>query len=152
MTYHASVAKDILLEFEDINSLECIETYYARIFELHAEDITKHKLETVKNKLYIINFKEYADSFRLIQDENAVSIIIPCDAYSMDCMEETERYGVSNLRKLQLYMASIKIWEFEELHKQGVLSDFGTGAYFLTNLDYYDEQRGILFQGKDYMI
>ncbi|HCT64487.1 MAG TPA: CRISPR-associated helicase/endonuclease Cas3 [Lachnospiraceae bacterium] len=152
LQYNASIAKDLFREFEDINQLECIEKYYERIFEIYSDEIIKNELKTIRKKPYSINFKDYAESFKIIQDENAVSIIVPCDEYSMALMEETQKFGVSNLRKLQLYMASIKIWEFEELRKQGVLEDFNTGAYFLTNTDYYNKEIGILFHGKDYFI
>lgn len=150
--YNASIAKDLFNEFEDINNLECINKYYERIFDIYSDKIIKNKLKTHSNKPYIIDFKDYSENFKMINDENSVSVIVPCDEYSKALMEETEKYGVSNIRKLQSYMVSIKIWEFEELLKQNVLEDFKTGAYFLSNTDYYDKDIGVLFNGKDYII
>lgn len=152
LQYNASIAKDLFQEFEDINQFACIEQYYKRMFTIFSDEIIKNQLKIYSKKPFKINFKEYAENFKIIHDENAVSIIVPCDEYSKTCMEETEQYGVSHLRKLQTYMASIKVWEFEELYKQHVLEDYHTGAYFLTNMDYYDQNIGILFHGNDYFI
>ncbi len=152
LQYHASVTKDLFLEFGDINGLECIDAYYDRIFELYSDEIIKNQLHVPRKKPFSIDFQSYAENFRIIHDENAVSVIVPCDEFSNAFMEDTAEYGRSNVRSLQSYMASIKRWEFDELYKQGVLDDFGTGAYFLTNSDYYDKEVGILFHGKDYFI
>lgn len=38
------------------------------------------------------------------------------------------------------------------LIKQNVVDDFGTGIYCLTNLDYYDEELGLLFEASDYFL
>jgi CRISPR-associated endonuclease/helicase Cas3 len=43
-------------------------------------------------------------------------------------------------------------YEFNVLREQGVLDDYGTGIWCLTNLDYYDAETGIQFEGKDYFI
>ena len=53
---------------------------------------------------------------------------------------------------LQNYVCTIYQKELEDLIKQHVAEDYGTGVYCLTNLDYYDEQIGILFEARDYFL
>ena len=40
----------------------------------------------------------------------------------------------------------------DELIKQHVADDFGTGIYCLINEDYYDENLGILLEAQDYFL
>lgn len=42
--------------------------------------------------------------------------------------------------------------EFEDLFRQHVVEDYGSGIWCLTNLDYYDENEGIRFEPKDYYL
>ena len=55
-------------------------------------------------------------------------------------------------RKLQRYVCSVSKKEFEELYRQHVIEDFGTGIWCLMNGDYYDEKTGITFEAKDYIL
>ena len=40
----------------------------------------------------------------------------------------------------------------EDLIRQHAADDFGTGIFCLTNLDYYDQETGIQFEAKDYIL
>ena len=59
---------------------------------------------------------------------------------------------IENERNLQNYTCSLYKNELDDLIKQNVVDDFGTGIYCLTNLDYYDEEIGLLFEARDYLL
>ena len=65
--------------------------------------------------------------------------------------DEKSRQTVDE-RKLQNYTCSLYKNELDDLIKQNVVDDFGTGIYCLTNLDYYDEELGLLFEASDYFL
>ena len=68
-------------------------------------------------------------------------------------MVEVMKYTkTGNARKLQNYTCSLQQRELEDLIRQHVVDDFGTGIYCLTNMDYYDENKGILFEASDYFV
>lgn len=149
---NASITKGILNEFSDINNLDCVKEYYSRLFKINESNITKNRLTSNKAKLFMIDFRTYAENFNIINDDDIVTVIVPTDDFSKDLMRSAQFSGLCNLRKLQSYMVSVKLWEFEDLKKQGVVDDYNTGAFFLINDDYYDVNLGILFNGKDYII
>ncbi|WP_317855190.1 CRISPR-associated helicase Cas3' [Chakrabartyella piscis] len=147
-TPEKEITKGLLQEFSDLNDLECIQQYYERMLRVKADEITKHKLKVHQKKPFQINFKEYTEGFKFIED-NSYSIVIVED---VEELQGINQYTKIDTRKYQKYMASVKPWEFEELFKQGVISDFGTGVFFLTNLDYYNKETGILFAIPEYII
>ena len=98
-----------------------------------------------------IPFKQYAEEFAMI-DSRTVSVVVEQDDNSKKWLDEIRQMGKGNARQLQKYACSISWKEFEDLLKQHVLADYGTGIWCLTNLDYYDRDIGILFEAKDYII
>lgn len=147
-TPEKEITNGLLQEFSDLNDLECIQQYYERMLRVKEEEITKHMLRVRQKKPFQINFKEYTDGFKFIED-NSYSIVIVDNVEELKSINE---YTKIDTRKYQKYMASVKPWEFEELFQQGVVYDFGTGVFFLTNLDYYNKETGILFGIPDYII
>jgi len=79
-------------------------------------------------------------------DSDTISIVIDRDELSHDLIQELKYGKKSVMRKLQKYTSNIYIWEFENLFKQGVLDDYKTGIYCLTNLAYYDDDIGLKFE------
>ena len=68
-------------------------------------------------------------------------------------MVETLRITkTGNARQLQNYTCTLYEKELDDLIRQHVADDFGTGIYCLTNSDYYNDNVGILFEAKDYII
>ncbi len=53
---------------------------------------------------------------------------------------------------MQKYLCSVSKTELENLKSQNAVKDYGQGIYCLANPDYYDENKGIVFTGKDYYI
>ncbi len=146
-----SITKALLKEHKSIDSNECIEEYYRRLFEIKSEEISANAIYQKGQKPHVQRFKTYAELFNMI-DDRTVSIVVPSDDYCKNIMEYCKESGYVSTRKLQKYMVSISFSEFENLHKQGVINDYQTGVFFLTNNDYYDCDIGITFEAKDYYI
>ena len=94
--------------------------------------------------------REYSEKFELI-DSCTVSVVVERDEESREMIQRVRFGGKADSRELQNYSCSVYLYELEELMKQGAVSDFQTGTFFLTNQDYYDEYTGLRFEGKDYI-
>ena len=101
--------------------------------------------------LGIFHLREYAKNFELI-DSRTVSLVIPRDEKSRRMVADLKYKQTANERNLQNYTCSLYKNELDDLIKQNVVDDFGTGIYCLTNLDYYDEEIGLLFEARDYLL
>ena len=81
-----------------------------------------------------------------------MSLVVPQDAQSEKLVEVMKYSKVGNVRKLQNYTCSVRQKELEDLIRQHAADDYGTGIYCLTNMDYYDECKGVLFEAPDYFL
>lgn len=147
----ASLAKGLLKNYEDISDVRCIEEYYSRLYFMRAEDIRKNTMHQLCSDLDSIPFKEYAEKFELI-DSRQVSLVVPQDVQSEKLVEAMKYTKVGNARKLQNYTCSVNLRELEDLIRQHAADDYGTGIYCLTNKDYYDKYKGVLFEAPDYFL
>ena len=71
---------------------------------------------------------------------------------SSKLIDEIKYSHIANTKKLQKYAATVYRYEFEDLLKQHVLDDYDSGVFCLKNLDYYNNETGLQFEGKDYII
>lgn len=147
----ANIAKGIFNDFEDIGSDDAIKAYYDRLYSVNQEEITSNAIGALYTIPMNIDFVDYAEKFRMI-DSNMVSIVVARDEESKRMIADIEAGINVSTRKLQRYSCSIYHYEVDELLAAGVLNDFDSGILCLTNLDYYDENLGIQFEGKDYII
>lgn len=85
-------------------------------------------------------------------DSRTVSLVVPRDEKSRQMVADLKYKQTVDERKLQNYTCSLYKNELDDLIKQNVVDDFGTGIYCLTNLDYYDEELGLLFEASDYFL
>ncbi len=148
----ANITKSLFDKYEDISSPDCIAEYYSRYYdevnELQKQSIAA--LGNIKHPKYI-PFRTYAESFKFI-NSNTVSVIVESDKYSADKINELKYGSKAAARALRKYSATVYVYEFEKLLEAGVVDDYGTGAYVLTNPDYYDKNIGLIFEGQDYFI
>lgn len=151
MDEKTSLTKGLLEKYEDISVPECITEYYERLYDLNGERITSKSMHNYSKSMNSIKFKEYAENFHLIK-EGTESIVIEKDEKSKILIQNLKYTGKANLRKLEKYSCTVYQNELSELIKQNVIDDFDSGIYCLINNDYYDEEIGILFEGKDYII
>lgn len=146
-----NITSGIINEYSDISCRESINTYYDRVYFADQEQIVKNSISKRCNNVFYIPFKEYAEDFHMI-DTDTVPVVVSRDETSREMIESLKIAKRGNARKFQKYSLSIHQNEFDDLLKQHVLDDFGSGIYCLTNMDYYDEDMGIQFEGKDYIL
>ena len=139
--------------------VELIKEYYNRLYFLDKNKsviMSKSLLKYCENNhKEPFPFMSYANDFNVIDNIMQISLIIPIDDECKKIIEEIGFVGsidVSKLRILYNYTINLYKNEFEELFKQNVVCDLPNGMYYLKNLDYYDIETGIRFQGKDYFV
>ena len=71
------------------------------------------------------------------------------DEKSRKLAEELKYKGGINARKLQQYVCTVSRKEFEDIFRQHVVEDYGSGIWCLTNPKYYNESEGIRFEPED---
>lgn len=146
-----NIVKGMLEKYPDISCQKSIAEYYERLFALRKEEIQRNTITQKCVDIKSIPFREYARKFEMI-DSKTVSVVVPQDEKSKYLVENLRYGGMGAVRELQLYTCSVYQWELEELLRQHVVDDFGTGIYCLTNPDYYDTDTGMLFEAKDYWL
>lgn len=147
----AEITRGILKKYENISSPDCMKEYYQKLFTIEGEKTVKEAMYQYTTNITSLPFAEYAKNFQLI-DSEIISVVVPCDKYSREQVEEIRQKGYGDIRKLQKYAASVYPFQFEILRQQGVVDDFGSGIWCLTNEDYYDQEIGILFDVPDYFL
>lgn len=148
-----SITKGILQEYEDISMPECIRDYYGRLLGLNHEKLIQNTLSRQCSHIANIPFRSYAESFKVI-DSKHQSLIVPRDDRCRELVWklQTEGSRMETSRQLQRYACSIYQSELDDLIRQHVVQDYGTGIYCLTNPDYYDNEIGIIFEASDYFM
>lgn len=147
----ANITKGLLSKYDDISCRECINSYYDRLFFMNRTRIESKAMSNYSSNITSIKFKTYADEFKII-DDNTVSVVVERDDASRELINSIKFTGFGNHRKLQKYVFSVYRYEFDELLKQHIVDDYGSGIWCLTNKDYYDENIGVTFEAKDYFI
>ena len=147
-----NMVRGILRKYSDISCPECIQEYYKRLFDMKSQVIQENRITKRCHNIDSIPFKTYAEDFRLIDSRTTVSLVVPIDAESRELVEKLRYAGAGLARKLQLYTCSVCEKELNDLIRQHVAEDFGTGIYCLTNPDYYNQETGVVFEAKDYIM
>lgn len=146
-----SITKGLLQRYNDISDPECIKEYYYRLYFNNEEKITQRSIHNYCHSIEHIPFSTYAEEFRYIEDRS-MSIVVGIDEKSKGLIDALRYTKCGESRAMQKYTCSVHLKELEDLLKQHVADDFGTGIYCLTNPDYYDPEIGITFEAKDYYI
>lgn len=146
-----NITRGLLKKYADISSPACMKEYYDRLFFLKAEEIQRNTISRECEDIRAVPFQTYAETFKLIESYTE-SVVVPVNERSRKLIEMLRYTGNGNVRELQAYTCSVSRSEWEELKKQHVIADYGTGIFCLTNPDYYDPSLGILFEAKDYCI
>jgi CRISPR-associated endonuclease/helicase Cas3 len=144
MQIRTDITKSLLDEFEDISSSECIEEYYCRLFDFNKLDaFDKNSIGNGVNGIEHIPFRSYAEKFSFIKDDTIGVVIDNCDE-TAELVQKLKCRDYSVKRRLQKYTVSLKIHtEFEQALALGIVSDYDTGVYVLTNPAYYSSETGL---------
>lgn len=141
----------VLKAFEDVSTPEAVDEYYRRLLDFERDRIEENSISRDCRNISMIPFRTYSENFKII-DDRTVSIAVCRDEKSCALYEKLRATGYINSRQIRKYCCTVYMNEFERLRSQGVLEDYGSGVFFLTNSDYYDEETGIRFEGKDYFV
>lgn len=149
----SNITFGILDRYPDISCPQSIKEYYDRLFFMKKGVIEGKTITCKCSDISGIPFAEYAREFELI-DSGTISLVVPRDDQSREIVDSLKYTGggIGIARRLQKYTCSIYQKELDDLIRQHVVDDFGTGILCLTNTDYYDEKTGITFEAKDYFI
>ena len=146
------ITKGLLSEFKDVSDEKAIMAYYDRLFGMNREKIHAKSISQSCKSINSIPFRTYSENFRLVDDRRTVSIAVCRDEYSKQIYDELRTTGYINSRKIRKYSCTVYTQEFEQLLRQKVIDDYGSGVFFLTDESYYDKELGIRFEGKDFVI
>lgn len=151
-----AVTKPLFTEYEDVSDPRCIEDYFQGVYLTYSKEITEnsmHNFDGGVTNISSIPFKSYAEKMALIDDVQQ-SVIVPETEEAEGLVNQLQYAGVSRkiMRQLQKYMCTVPMNMFQDLQEKGVLEDYDTGAYILTNMDYYDSNTGMSTEGRDYFI
>lgn len=147
----ANIVKGLMDKYSDISCQESVAEYYERLYAMKKDAIRQHTITQECTDIKTIPFQKYAEQFEIIHSRT-ISIVVPRNEESEKLIANLRYAGAGVARALQPYTCSVYPWELDDLIRQHVVEDFGTGIYCLMNRDYYDENCGILFEAKDYWI
>lgn len=147
----SNICFNLIKKYDNISDEKIINEYYNQLFFIQHENIIKNSISNECKDISSIPFEEYSNKFELI-DSKTISIIVPRDELSKKLIEEIKYTHIANTKKLQRYSSTVYRYEFDDLLKQNVLDDYGSGVFCLKNIDYYDSEIGLKFEGKDYII
>lgn len=147
----ANILKGLFAEYDDISNRECIYEYYNRLFFSGVKRNSGEMISDTCETIASLEFATYAQNFEMINSDN-ISIIVERDGISKALIDEIKNTGYTNHRQLQKYACSVNRNEWEDLKSQGVIDNYDSDIWCLTNADYYDENTGITFEAKDYYV
>lgn len=139
----ANAARKLLKENDNILSPQCIESYYRTIFKFNEDEITANSIANETSSIDGIPFRSYAQNFQFIKDDT-IGVVIDIYNETAELVSRLKEGDYSVKRKLQKYTVSLKIFsEFDQALSMGIVNDFGSGVYILTNSDYYSIETGL---------
>lgn len=142
----SNITSALFSEFDDISEDKCIKEYYNRLFAVKDGVIEKNSITSLMGENLrpdAIPFRTYAEKFRFI-DNQIIGIVIP-DNENRKIIEELKYGKLSVKRRLQQYCASVKLYELENMIKEGVVEQLECGVCILTNPNYYNKETGLCF-------
>lgn len=146
----ADVLNDLLHSSEDQDLLQpmWLKHYFAEFYG-KANTFDKAGIEELlyKNSSHMhFEFAKAAQNFRLIDDKDSVSILVPYQEGATLIRELKERgpeFGL--LRKLQQYSVSLRKWDFEKLVSAGFIVTY-SAISILEDPQCYDLQAGLTLE------
>ncbi|MDK2931152.1 MAG: CRISPR-associated endonuclease/helicase Cas3 [Bacillota bacterium] len=142
----ASVAAPIVEEWDDPLALEAVERYFRDLYFYEAARLDAYgimeKLEMGAKSLNF-PFEEVERLFRVI-GEDTLGIVIPFNDECRGLLAQARAAGISRTlaRRLQPYMVSVRVWEYEQLREAAALEDVA-GLAVLRDMRLYDARYGL---------
>ena len=145
LALRANITQQLTKEFEDINSGECIEEYYDRIFKFKEKAIDSNSISNHLSDINSIPFRTYAQGFEFIKNETISVVIDNCDD-TASLLQQAANGGRNAKRKLQSFSVSLKLREFSEMLGTGRIFMHSSGLYVLTGKDDYSSETGLMIE------
>ena len=147
------ITEGILNKYDDISCQQSIKEYYERLFFVKKDIIEEKVITKGCSGISDLPFAEYASDFEVVETRT-VPLVIPRDEKSRKLVDSLKYTGggLGISRQLQKYTCSVQQQELDDLIRQHVIDDFGTGVFCLINDDYYDKNIGVTFESKDYFL
>lgn len=147
----SSVAECILRDFsDDPVSTQAIKAYFNTLYNLQdpkrAFDVKRILSYFDKGSGELdFDFKTASENFNLIEN-NTVSVIIPYNQKAKKILDQVpgHPFTFKFSRQLQQYTVNIYQKEYEALKSKGVIETYGNNFEVLNNMEYYDEQTGLI--------
>ena len=125
--------------------------YYAGFASRDKHGIVDHLR---KNSRFEFEFRSAADKFKLVDDEDQATVIVPYASEgktSIDPLIEKLRRGDTDrwlLRSLQRYTVTVRRKQVESWQARGDVRELVPGMYLLIDHLRYDDRLGLLPEGK----
>jgi CRISPR-associated endonuclease/helicase Cas3 len=130
--------------------------FYWKANSLDEKGIIKYLSPDLHGGNMGIQFREAADLFRIIQDENQRGIVVPYGKGRKLIEEFKNNHGKNNkgsdrnlLRSLQRFVVNVYINQFNLLLRRGSIKEAypGSGVFALDNDVEYSKEEGLLLEG-----
>lgn len=145
----AALTAELMRQFDDITSADCIRTYYDRLYSHHDAQISVNSIANgvplIDNKTGFVNieFRSYAKAFQMIEGET-VPVVINSSEETSELLERLRQGDRSVLRKLQQYSVSLRIHGELEKYTTDIVSEYAhTGVLVLNDANCYDRETGL---------
>ena len=142
-----AIASQIREKYEDIGSLEAVEEYFRRLFDVKGESLdTKNIIGQMEAgvKDFLFPFATVSKEFSIIED-NTTTIFINKEERA-DFIEKHIRSGKISrqlMREAGHYCVNIYDKDFEALNGSGRLEEIVPNLYSLRNKEEYTEDMGL---------
>ncbi len=148
LSLRTEITENLLSEYEDISSTECIREYYNRLFYNRKSIIDKNSIADTQyycgGGMNEIAFRKYAEHFEFIKDDTVAVVIDNCsDTHELlDSFCDDPR---TVRRKLQRYSVALKYFnEFVPMLETGRLEERYKGLYVLADREDYSCKTGLM--------
>lgn len=145
----AALTAELMRQFDNITSADCIRTYYDRLYSHHDAQITANSIANgvplIDSKTGFVNieFRSYSKAFRMIESET-VPVVINNSEEIAELLERLRQGDRSVLRKLQQYSVSLRKYGELERFIPDIVSEYAhTAVLVLHDANCYDRETGL---------
>lgn len=144
MQVNRSIAINLMDKYPDIADESCIIEYFDRLYKFNESRIDKNSIafdDGMPVSLNSIPFRKYAEKFMLI-DTDTVAIVINDREESNLLLKKLGFGNMGVKRSLQKYTVSLRMYEFQNALKLGIVHE-ENGVFVLSDNRYYSNEYGL---------
>ncbi len=144
----SDITEQLIEQYPAVNTKECIEEYYNRIFRFKEKTIDKNSIADKQyfgGNLRSIAFRTYADQFEFISDDT-INVVISNASQTEHLLEQALTGSLTAKRKLQLYSVALKHSQLFLMLQTGRVTQHPSGLFVLTDPNDYDSSTGLMLE------